>query len=465
MLSYVPPVAHLLMLPFLLAFTGVVQWVFVSDKASAPGNIGEIYGKFGQYTLAYFPWDRAHSIAWLVIGVVIVLMSALRIALSNVWSESEEKAINDSGWADGLIVTSLLLVAIFYIPAIQIARPGWTGMLCAVLSAFTLLCATGTALVAVSLYDPWHRRSIATLLFGELTWGVYAGWLVYSCVMAVSSSVERLRYSPDPHWLYRVISAPSTEERAKMFTASIARHTNVNPRGYYPAETDMRGDVLHTRPNVLPRSAAGGRGQKADASTLVPASVLLGVGAPRSSLPTKALKQAKVRDSRKSANKPRCSRSDYHRKAYHEAASKMHIDRQGNLDGDDLAHHEARATTQWFRYQGTFVRDSYKVQRRPGSGSDAYDSDSDPGIDDTKLYVETRIRSGSGELTWGVRLQAALVFGAALALRSPTMPILPLISFNNLVPLDDGPRLLGSLISVAAVLASTALGVLRWTEA
>lgn len=474
MLSYVPPVAHLLMLPFLLVFTGVVQWVFVSDKASAPGNIGEIYGKFGQYTLAYFPWDRAHSIAWLVIGVVLVAMSTLRIAISSVWSDSEEKAVDDSGWADGLIVVSLLLVAIFYVPAIQIARPGWPGVLCAVLAACTLLCAMGAALVAIWLYDPWGRKSIATLLFGEITWGVYAGWLVYTSVMAVSTTLERLRYAPDPHWLYRVISAPSNEERAKMYTASIAKWVGVNPRGYDPNEIYTKGPVLHDPPNVLPseydcssNSAAGAKRPEANASMLVPASVLLGVGAPNATKSAAQQQMERSASRKRLANQQRRSRSAFEHQRYQNATNRMELDMQGNLDGDDLANHEARATTQWFRYQGTFVRESYQVRRRTQSGSDADDSDSDPDLVEEKVYVRTPIRSGAGELAWGVLFQAVLVGGAAVALRSPTMPILPLIAFNNLVLLsaDAGPRLMVSLISVVAMLGSMALGVWRWTEA
>ena len=74
------------------------------------------------------------------------------------------------------------------------------------------------------------------------------------------------------------------------------------------------------------------------------------------------------------------------------------------------------------------------------------------------------LRTGAAELTAGVALQALVVGLAAVLVRSPTMPLLPIIGFNNLVPDPNGPRLLGTLCMLAASLLSLALGVLRWTE-
>jgi hypothetical protein len=480
MLSYAPPVMHLLMMPLLLAFTGMVQWYLVSDEASAPGHIGEIYGKFGQYTLAYFPWDRAHSIAWLVIASVLVVMSVLRISLSGAWSDSEQEAVDDSDVADWLVVVSLGLVALFYVPAVQIARPGSPGVLCAILSVVALLSATACALTAVRLYDPWGRKSIATLLFGELTWGVYAGWLVYCSAMAVSASVERLRYEPDPHWLYRVISAPSNQERAKMFTAASMKFLGTNVRNHDPQKTVMKTGLAHRHPPVLrPESSSGlvpastlpGDNHSpvlpaaedtedtgdTEVSMLVPASMPLGVGA----LSTAARRAARLARRERTARKDSRNRGAFWDARNKKVAGELQLDYTGNLNGTHLAMQEARATTQWFRYEGVFVRDSYEARRRVESA----DGEGAAGVKDAVVFVATRIRSGSGELSWGVGTQAVLVAGAALALRSPTIPVLPMIGFNNLVPLNNGPRLFGSLLSVAAILGSTTLGVWRWTEA
>ena len=464
MLSYAPPIAHLLAVPFMLVFTGVVQWTLVSDEASAPGSIGEIYGKFGQYTLAYFPWDRAHSIAWLVIGFVVVGMSGIRIALSDTWNDSEQSAVNDNGSADSLVVVSLFLVAIFYIPAVQIARPGWNGIMCAVFAALIMICATVSALIAISVYDPWGRKSIAALLFGELTWGIYAGWLLYCCVIVIAASAERLRYEPDPHWLYRVISAPYKSDDDKMLTASLSKHTDVNPRG------STNKSLLHEPPPGAPVKAL------AAATMLVPASILLGVGTPgaapgpnngRGNVPPPPKRHPAMASAR-------TIRGANYQKRHQLAAELLDVDQLGNLDADALALHEARATTQWLRYKGLFVRHMYRERRQrtlngPGSDDSGEDSDtsdtSDTGAQDThRMLVQMQVQSGAGELSWGVFVQASIVACASLALRSPTMPILPFISFSNLVPINNGPRFMGILISLLATFGSATLGVWKWTE-
>lgn len=413
-MSYAAPVSQLLLLLFWFLFSSAVRWVFVEDDSSAPGTLGELYGKFGQYSLAFFPWDRAYSIAWFVVCTLVVLMSIARIALDNTWSGSERQALDGVSTSDALVIVSLLLLALWYVPAIQIARPARTGIVSAFAATMLLCAATVTAVVGVAAYDPWGRKSVAVLLFGELAWGTYAGLLVYSLVASFGSLIERYRFEPDPNWLMEKIVIP---HKNMLEYTNMARHWNDD---YAGAQT------RYERP--MPG---------------------------RKSLP-------KPYDPLQTVNTPK-NKSAYDKSSKRQAFKNTQDDMNssGIFDQDKQVHYEQWSTTAFKRWKGTFVRNFY-------AESPLSEADKELGDDSQSHYSQhssIQMTSGQDELTNGVLIQAFLVGVIAVVSRSPTMPLLPLVAFNNLIPDDEGPRLLGSVAMVLASGAGLALGIVRWAEA
>lgn len=417
-MSYTAPVTQLLLLPFFFAFTGVVRWVFIDDTSSAPGALGELYGKFGQYTLAFFPWDRAYSIAWLVIGMLIVLTGLARVALEATWSGSERRALDDVGWSDTLLMLSVFLVTLWYVPAIQVARPGCAGITSAVVANGVLFLATASAVTGVAMYDAWERRSVAVLLFGELAWGAYTGFLAYALVMSAASLVERCRFEPDPNWLYKRIAIPHKESFAQI--GSVRKFSN----DYSDLQLSYKPGTIY-----LPRRSS-------DTVEVPGAARLLG------------------------ARKPSVDNSSEFKRSQIRAAQLVYkqshiIDDPNWVAQGALRHRQLWATTAFKRWAGTFTR-AFHIM----NNSDAKLVDIN-----REECVYKHVKLGDYELVVGVLMQVLLVGGLAVVVRSPTMPLLPFIAFNNLVPEMEGPRLFGMVTMVLSAGISLALGVARWVEA
>lgn len=465
-MSYAAPVTQMLLLPFFFIFTSVVRWVFIDDTSSAPGTLGELYGKFGQYTLAFFPWDRAYSIAWMVIGMLIVLTGLARVALEGTWSGSERQALDDVGWPDTLVIASLFLAALWYVPAIQIARPGWAGIASAVVASGVLCLATASSVVGVAMYDAWGRKSVAVLLFGELAWGAYAGFLVYALAMSMASLLERCRFEPDPNWLYERICLAYRESYAQRGLARLYKKAYRGTSGRFDPKKSgrrrMSSDTVDI-PTVVP-PAARPLGTRTS-SELAPPTRTDPDGRPRN-FTRSEIREAQMQYRQNKPKRPTAYHQARNDRALSNMADDMNHGAQWNQGA--LRHHEMWTTTAFKRWAGDFTRDLYKT-------SDPDDSDSDTETEaavvrdqDGNLYTShrcERVNSGDYELITGVLLQALLVGGLAVAAKSPTMPLLPFIAFNNLVPEVEGPRLIGSVAMVLSVGISLALGVARWVEA
>jgi hypothetical protein len=200
---------------------------------------GEIFGRFGQYALSYFSWDTAYSLGWAVTYLVFFVSVVLRVSLSSAWSGADKRALDAMAGAETLLLASYALLVFWYPLAVLITWPdtpveqpnterspgeselllstervlpmkrplraqarslvtrgGYLGRVAAVLQAALVCVSALLSVVGLAAARSFSRDSVAPLLFGELTWGFYAGFLTFCCATSVGVAVRRLQVSP-----------------------------------------------------------------------------------------------------------------------------------------------------------------------------------------------------------------------------------------------------------------------------
>lgn len=252
---FIPVIATLQLLVGYVARVLLVKHKF--NPGPGPAIPGEIFGRFGQYALSYFSWDTAYSLAWAVTYLVFFASIVLRVCLADTWGAADERALDDMAGAEALLLASYGLLVFWYPLAVMITCPdppaeqprtqsnssvekqedkplvprekdpaeelapeaseagsaplrslttsgGYVGRAAAVLQAALVCTSALLSVVGLAAARSFSRDSFAPLLFGELTWGFYAGFLTFCCATSVGVAVRRLQVSPRPDYTYDV---------------------------------------------------------------------------------------------------------------------------------------------------------------------------------------------------------------------------------------------------------------------
>ena len=244
----IPVIAALQLVVGYVARVSLIKHKF--DPGPGPAIPGEIFGRFGQYALSYFSWDTAYSLGWAVTYLVFFVSVVLRASLSSAWSGADEQALDAMSDAETLLITSYALLVFWYPLAVLITWPDTPavaqtapsnepplerpstepspgegepllpplptarvvpvkkpmraqtrslvtlGRVAAVLQAALVCTAAVLSVVGLATAGSFSRDSFAPLLFGELTWGFYSGFLTFCCATSVGVAVRRLQVSP-----------------------------------------------------------------------------------------------------------------------------------------------------------------------------------------------------------------------------------------------------------------------------
>lgn len=247
-------------LQLLVAYAARIAFVkHAFDPGAGPSLPGEIFGRFGQYALSYFSWDTAYSLGWAVIYLTLFLSVVLRASLESAWGDADRRALEGlKKDAEGLLVASYALLVFWYPIAVLItcpdrqtrqrvapARkeqtpseltsllralpsskqrdaalrsienaeapletggeglvetlttlPSSLGVVAAVSQAVLVCTAALLSVIGLSAAKSFSRQSAAAVLFGELTWGFFSGFLTFCCSASVGVALRRLRVSP-----------------------------------------------------------------------------------------------------------------------------------------------------------------------------------------------------------------------------------------------------------------------------
>ena len=193
------------LVPSLVAAGLVLQWLstllvrcVMVGRMHFP-TYERLYGDSGEYTLAFFPLQRVYGRVWALLGVVQAVLVAIRFAAEETWMDEAERAhMADIEEWELVLAASLFLTPLWAPLSTLVALEGALGKAAAVGAALTVGLSASLAVVGLAGTGSFLEFSWARYVFGELTWGLYTGWLVAATVLSVGVAVVRCHREPDP---------------------------------------------------------------------------------------------------------------------------------------------------------------------------------------------------------------------------------------------------------------------------